>query len=100
MTNRRHERRQERLSAEQIVLLDRLGMVWDPAETAWWERLTAVREHHTRTGQWPNRWLQNLRGAYRRGRLNARQITELDALGMVWQIRENVQRAKSLLKNF
>ncbi|MEU0215572.1 Helicase associated domain protein [Streptomyces sp. NPDC006265] len=86
-----------KLSAEQIVLLDAIGMAWRPLDEAWqqaYQYACAYRERHGhldvpsayvgsdafRLGT----WIGNQRKARREDRLSADKIRALEDLGIVW----------------
>lgn len=104
--NRRAFRRRALLSATQIAELDALGMVWDPHDEDWRSGIVAALAYRRSKGDllvpygyltedgFPlGRWITKRRSERRRGALTIDRITELDALGMVWDRREeNWQR--------
>ncbi|MEY9840490.1 Helicase associated domain protein [Streptacidiphilus sp. EB103A] len=86
-----------KLSAEQIVMLDEIGMAWRPLDEAWqqaYQHACAYRERHGnldvpsvyvgpddfRLGT----WIGNQRRGRREDRLTADKIRALDDLGIVW----------------
>jgi superfamily II DNA or RNA helicase len=86
-----------RLSTEQIVLLDEIGMVWRPLDDAWqqaYQHACAYRERHGhldvptahvasdefRLGT----WIVNQRKARREDRMPQDKIRALEDLGIVW----------------
>jgi superfamily II DNA or RNA helicase len=104
--SRRQERKRGELSESQVAQLDGLGMIWDPSEEAWQRGLEAARSYRKANGHLRvsrdfvtadgirlGTWLGSRRQQRRRGRLPAKRIKELDALGMVWEPHdENWQR--------
>jgi hypothetical protein len=100
----RQDRKHGRLSRERIADLDALGMAWEPNDEDWERGLAAARAFQSGEGHLrvPQRlttdddfrlgaWINRRRSERRQGTLSSERIAELDALGMVWQVR----RAKS-----
>jgi superfamily II DNA or RNA helicase len=98
---RRVERRRGTLTSERIEILDRLGMVWNPASAKWRRALGCARAFReanghlrvpsnfvTEDGVRLGNWLGSRRAEFRRGTLPPERVAELDALGMVWNARE------------
>lgn len=94
---RRQERRAERLPAEQVAALDRVGFVWDPyteeAERGLGELRAYVAavgharvpaKYRTPDGFALGAWVGSRRQDAKKGRLRAEQVAALDALGFVW----------------
>jgi len=80
------------LSADRQDRLTAIGMIWERT-SAWQDSLPALRNHHTVHGLLPLGQpytplagpLQRVRAARRSGELPAQVVTELDALGIVWE---------------
>ena len=87
--------RRDRLSAERIARLDKLGFIWDPLAEDWEINFAALerfkqREGHVRPSKKHQEggvnlgsWVATQRS--RRDRLSAEQIARLDQLGFVWK---------------
>ncbi len=86
-----------KLSAEQIVLLDEIGMVWRPLDEAWqqaYQHACAYRERnghldvptaHVTSDEFRlGTWIGNQRKAWREERLSQDKIRALEDLGIVW----------------
>jgi len=98
--NRQREAYQNgKLSAERIKRLAVLGFVWDPIEAGWEEMFQALTAFKGRFGScdvpvsWPEnpalgRWCSTQRVAYKKKTLSADRITQLEALGFVWDTLE------------
>ena len=99
--NRRSDRIKVRLPAERIAELDALGMVWEPIEDDWQRGVAEARKYREAHGNLrvPQKfvadndyrlgvWIADKRKDRKRGRLSPRRIAELDALGMVWEPRD------------
>jgi superfamily II DNA or RNA helicase len=95
--NRRHDRRNGRLSTARIAELSTLGMVWDPLDVAYRTGVNHFRsyiaaEGHanvplkfvTDDGFTLGAWVATRRRERRAGTLSTARIAELNALGMVW----------------
>ncbi len=95
--SRRMEHKSGRLSAERVAELDALGMVWEPHEETWQRGLRSARRYHDEHGDLriPKKhvepdgfrlgsWLDNRRMEHRAGKLSARRIAMLEALGISW----------------
>lgn len=87
------------LSAERIKALEEIGMIWEVADYMWQRYYGACLTYYGTVGNLDipsgyvtgdglklGIWLGNIRKAYRRGdsRLSAEQISALNAMGMVW----------------
>ncbi|CAE8622276.1 unnamed protein product [Polarella glacialis] len=118
MTQRQSRRGQGsgRLEPEQIEQLDLLGFVWDPGQHSWersFQHLKAYKEEHGHTivprsyvaddgfklGKWVMTQRQSRRGQGS-GRLEPKQIEQLDLLAFVWDPvhhswEQNLQRLKA-----
>jgi uncharacterized protein YrrD len=87
-----------RLSADRISQLDALGFVWNTLEQTWEERFRELVAYKQRHGDclvpssWKNRqlamWVNTQRVFKKKGRLSADRISQLDALGFVWNTLE------------
>ena len=101
VANRRRERRAGTLSTAKITELNALGMVWDPHDAGYQIGVDHLRtyaaaqghanvleSHVTDDGFGLGVWVANRRRDRRNGRLTTARIAELDALEMVWNIRD------------
>lgn len=101
---RREGKRQSLLNAERIERLDAIGMVWDVTSEQW-ERNYAEAVHYYNThgdllvpighrtadGFALGRWMRNLQKSRADGLLTEAQIARLNAIGMVWGNRNELQ---------
>lgn len=93
--------RKEKLSEEQITDLEAIGFCWDPEEERWrtmYEALVAFRDLNA--DRWPSssstdaeerrlgEWCEAKRGSYRKNKLDAAKIAELEAIGFDWNPNE------------
>ena len=89
------------LTRERIAALDRLGMVWDVDKFLWEQKFEMARRYFQEHGDLrvPMRyttldgtrlgaWIRSARDDYRTGRLDETIIRRLEAIGMVWDIRQ------------
>lgn len=89
------------LSKERIAELDELGMVWDPRAEGWARGIVAAKAYRKENGHLlvpqsfvtPNgfrlgTWISGRRHERNKGALAQERVPELDALGMVWNPRE------------
>ncbi|MBV2364246.1 DEAD/DEAH box helicase [Streptomonospora nanhaiensis] len=93
--HQRYLRRRGELPADRRARLDSIGMVWDPKDEQREQGLAELREYAAAHGNLrvPDahplaRRVDYYRKRYRQGRLSDEQIAELEALGMVWDPRE------------
>lgn len=91
-----------RLSTEQIKRLEAIGIDWrNVPQQRFFEGLQALEtykemygdtdvcsNYKTETGYALGRWVGNQRLANRNGKLNPERKKQLDALGMIWDVRE------------
>ncbi|MEU6351624.1 Helicase associated domain protein [Streptomyces sp. NPDC047072] len=97
IAKQRDNYQKDKLSAEQIVLLDEIGMAWRPLDEAWqqaYQHACAYRERHGHldvpTGYVASddfrlgRWIINQRKARREDRMPEDKIRALEDLGIVW----------------
>ncbi len=102
LSTRRQEYRRGDLPPERRFELDSLGVIWDPFEDEWRQGIDAVRMYHERRGDLRvpqkyrspegfalGRWILARRNEHRSGRLSARRVVQLDALGMIWEPHED-----------
>lgn len=88
-----------KLTDEQIARLDRIGMAWDADEGRWQIGYAAAlqysREHgnlnvpfsyETKDGYRLGLWISLKRRQYKKGTLTAQQITDLERIGMRWEV--------------
>lgn len=107
INGQRKRRRDCKLTADQIAILDSLGMQWNiprghagttPLNQAAWQRNLdiatrfaathghlAVPSGHTSDGLRLDAWLSRQRAARRKGTLTDDQISRLEAIGMQWE---------------
>lgn len=97
----RMHRNKGSLAASRIAALDRLGIDWEPAQTAWQRHFAAavayfrahgnlkVHYHYVDpvSGLTLGRWIRGLR--QRKNGLTDDQITALDSIGMIWGVSEH-----------
>lgn len=89
---------QGKLSDDRVAALDRLGMVWDKALTAWQRNYSEARQyydehgdllvvpsHTTVSGCRLGIWIAKQRDNYQKDKLSAEQIVLLDEIGMAWR---------------
>jgi len=95
-----------RLGEERIKKLDAIGMVWDRASDVSWERnlseavkyrekygdLLVPHTYVSETGAALGAWIAGQRQARKRHGLTEEQIRQLDALGMVWNVADELWR--------
>jgi len=99
-----------KLSPDRIAQLEKIGIVWDMAETIWEKRFKELVDYIERFGNCnvPNRWHENAklgvwcssqREAFKNGKLPAERIERLDELGFVWNKIDSVwdQRLQELV---
>ncbi len=99
--SRREDRKNGRLSAVKIAELSALGMVWDYPDAGYRigvDHLRAYvavsghanvhRRHVTADGFTLGAWVETRRRDRKIGRLSTTRIAELNALGMVWHLRD------------
>ena len=89
--------RKTSLSPERIKRLDALGFSWDPLIEQWEEGFTKIRQFQKREGHCLVQalhkedyfnlglWIRNLR--QKKGKISPKNISRLDALGFVWDVR-------------
>ena len=90
-------RRDGRLSDEQITRLESIGMVWNMNEYRWEQGFSEAYKYykeyenlninsHYRTGRSPEvyYWIEAQRSLYREGKLSEEQIKRLESIGMDW----------------
>ena len=95
-TQRTAYRKQE-LSPERIQLLEAIGFMWDPFESAWQEQYSYVREYRkTYPDRWPQAkegypvdnnlgtWCSTQRVKYNKKELSPERMQLLEAIGFVW----------------
>ena len=109
--NRRNGIRNAYLTDERIAALDALGMQWDVLDYLFERNYAAAVEYHrthgnldvpaayvdpdgVKLGAWLRRLCRIRAGKTQRGRLTEEQIARLDALGMIWGNRNDLQWEK------
>ncbi|MFF6888600.1 Helicase associated domain protein [Streptomyces sp. NPDC012421] len=94
----RQFRRRGWLPADRIEALERLGVVWDPAEARWRQGYQRAADWHARHGHLDvavsddktlAHWLVHQRQYRRAGKLAETRIELLDRIGMIWEHRDN-----------
>jgi len=106
LSNCRQDHKAGRLSTARFAELSALGMVWDPHEVGYLIGVDHLRayaaaqghanvpdSHVTDDGFTLGTWVRARRRDRTVGRLSTARITEMNALGMVWSIRDAVYRA-------
>ena len=94
--------RRGHISSEQILALEKIGMIWDPMRLQWelafddaqvyfnsFGHLSVPKNYKGSNGTNLNTWLSNQRSKYYHrgdGTLTAEQIERLEAIGMLWQV--------------
>lgn len=95
VVNQRQLKTRNRLSAEQIEKLDRLGFAWSPMEATWEVMFSELVAYRTQHGDcnvpqcWESNrrlgiWVHSQRAAKKKNRLGTEQIARLNELGFVW----------------
>ena len=109
--NRRNGIRNAYLTDERIKALDDLGMCWEVLDYLFERNYAAAVEYHrthgnldvpaayvdpdgVKLGAWLRRLCRIRAGKSQRGRLTEEQIARLDALGMIWGNRNDLQWEK------
>ncbi|MBQ7435811.1 MAG: Helicase associated domain protein [Oscillospiraceae bacterium] len=109
--NRRNGIRNAYLTDERIKALDELGMCWEVLDYLFERNYAAAVEYHrthgnldvpaayvtpdgVKLGAWLRRLCRIRAGKTQRGRLTEEQIERLDALGMIWGNRNDLQWEK------
>lgn len=94
VTTRRNGK--DRLTNEQIKLLNDLGFVWEPIEALWEKMFEALAEYKNRTGNCnvPKEWSKNQKlgrwvstQRHKKDRLSPDRTKRLNEIGFVWVIR-------------
>ncbi len=101
VTSRRQDRKVGRLSTAKVTELSALGMVWDPRGAGYRIGVDHFRSYagvfgHANTprgfvtddGFKLGEWVSNRRSDRRTGQLSTAKVTELNTLGMVWDLRD------------
>jgi hypothetical protein len=94
------------LARERMRRLDGLGFCWDPHESAWQEKLVALRAYRSRQGHCDvphldaehhslGSWVAVQRRSRRLGQLSRDRIRALDGLGFTWNPRRTTAVASS-----
>ena len=89
-----------KLSKQQIEKLESIGIVWDVKEK-WFSEMYGLakkyyEEHgdlmlpdkYEMDGKKVSSWIKDKRKAYKKGTLTEEQIEQLEAIGMVWDVKE------------
>jgi hypothetical protein len=93
------------LSRERASQLDRLGFDWEPRDAFWEQQLAALVLYERATGHCNvpqkcsdngqlGKWLANQRTAKKRGLLTADRVARLEAVGVTWDVNEDVWEQK------
>jgi superfamily II DNA or RNA helicase/predicted nucleic acid-binding Zn ribbon protein len=97
---RRAEQRAGNLAPERKMLLDEMGMAWNPYDEAWDRAFDAAKTYRAQYGDLlvPNaytvgglrlgQWILMQRTGRRLGKLASERILLLDELGMIWNVSE------------
>ena len=104
LKNTRARQRSGALTREQTAELEALGIVWNSVDARWercYAEATAYYEQHgdlafpkkyvTESGVRLGPWLENQRIAYLKGELSADKAARLEAIGMLWEGRNDRQ---------
>ena len=104
LKNTRARQRSGALTREQTAELEALGVVWNSVDARWercYAEATAYYEQHgdlafpkkyvTESGVRLGPWLENQRVAYLEGALPADKVQRLEAIGMLWEGRNDRQ---------
>ncbi|WP_083933544.1 DEAD/DEAH box helicase [Sciscionella marina] len=97
LQERRNRYRKGKLPDELVTALDEIGMIWEPRGNQWERRIEACRQYRelhgnldvpppyrTSDGLQLGIWVRDLRARYRKGKLTAQQIRQLESAGMNW----------------
>jgi superfamily II DNA or RNA helicase len=97
ISNRRGERKRNKLPADHIAALDTLGMIWDAREDRWQRGIKAAQRYRKEHGDLLapvsfiaddgfrlGTWLFSARQRRKAGSLSTQRIAALDALDMSW----------------
>ena len=89
-----------KLSKQQIEKLESIGMVWDVKGQGFSDMYELAKKYYEEHGNLllPDKyeidakkvssWIKDKRKAYRNGTLSAEQIEQLEAIGMIWDVRQ------------
>jgi len=113
-SERREQRKEGRLSAERVAALDALGFVWDPLQHDFDRGLAALAAYvdengdarvpggyRTSTGLALGTWCGVRRREFNQGRLTAKRVAALDALGFDWDpLQEDFDRGQAELATY
>ncbi|MGV9306377.1 helicase associated domain-containing protein [Nonomuraea sp. NPDC003727] len=86
--HRRSERRRGALSAERVAMLDRLHILWEPAEAKWQEAYEQAKALHASTGRlepdndYLKDWISRQHSPRKAGKLTPDLSDALDKIGM------------------
>ena len=91
---RRGNRR--KLTAEQVLRLESIGVIWNPTEAAWLQHYAELQAFAARYGHCNvpqtnrkkdglGRWLSKQRLLHRKGQLAAERIDLLEKVGVIWE---------------
>jgi superfamily II DNA or RNA helicase len=100
----RVRRQRGKLSAERIMMLERVGFEWEVLSMSWHDRLEELRQYklqrgHTRVpARWPENqplasWVTEQRYRYRRNKLTSEQINVLNESGFEWEVQQTREAA-------
>lgn len=97
------------LTNEHFIMLKDIGMVWDVYDlnyenvykdaVAFFEKYGHLKVTANDNSKLHS-WLLNRRRDYRKGLLSEKRISNLDAIGMIWDIKKNIEDVNSLCKEY
>ena len=103
LSNQRRKEKLGALSWDRRQRLEELGMVWDVPEQMWEERYNQAQAYYLECGHLGqgqrgglsmsaslSQWLTAQRKAWRAGTLSEEKIKSLEAIGMRWELREEL----------
>jgi hypothetical protein len=76
-----------KLEDSKVMMLNELGMSWDPHEDAWlgmFTKIKKMRESAEPLTAVATRWIEKQRKKYRNGKLEKDKITKLESIGVSW----------------
>ena len=99
VSNRRKDRKINKLDKDSIRRLDELGFIWNTLDAAWEKMFGALVDYRDRFGDckvpkgWPENpklatWVSGQRSIRNKKKLTKDRILRLDELGFIWDARE------------
>ncbi len=90
-----------KLSKELISKLENIGLIWDPHNSAWEEKLSDLNEFKKMTGhcrvpkEYPENpplgsWVSKQRKLFNKGTLSSERSKRLEELGVIWDPRDDL----------